>query len=107
MSGLSDRSGFYLDAVNVFLMVAASSRVDRALLSNKSLLWKVVEKVGQEPSPPPKAFLRMAAQMPSFYDKILSYTSDPNPSKCSEIGRHVLGGHDNQGTSKRAARHFT
>ena len=108
LSGLADRPDYFLDSVNLFLLIAPASRVDRCLHKNLDFVLSTYLKnpgMIEQPVFPPKALLRLTAKT-SLDDRLIKYLLDMDPSKCSEIGKHTAGGHSIGGTSSRCFKHF-
>ena len=105
LCGLADRPSYYQDAVNLFLLTAPQSRIDLCLNENIEFLMTNMEKTAQEPGMPSEALLRKTAWVGSE-DKLIKYMMDVDPKKCTDIGKHVIGGHMVGGTSRRSAANF-
>ena len=109
LSGLADRPDYFLDAVNQFLLIAPACRGDRCLHKNLDFILSTYLKnpgMIEQPVPPPKALLRLIYKT-GLEDRLIKYMTDMDPSKCSEIGKHTVGGHSVGGASSRCFEHFS
>ena len=109
LSGLHENAQFFKDRVNLFLLLGPATRLDRCLhgdnLPKLCHLNEISPSLVQNPLPFGPRFSKMTAPIP-FEKVFLKYICDTDPSKCSELGLHNVGGHYQAGTSVRCITHY-
>ena len=108
LSGLAENADFYKDRVNLFMMLGPASRLDRN--KHPNLLWacysnEATPSIVQAPEFFSPRIAKILAPFNVEYPAV-RLICDQDPSKCSELGLHNIGGHYQAGTSVRSITHF-
>lgn len=108
LTALSENADFFRERLNLMMLLGAASRVDRSVLKLFTFWCKFNEA---QPG---------LVQSPALFSKKISYLTSPinferaflwlycdgDPSKCSDLGMHNIGGHYQAGTAVRCITHF-
>ena len=108
MSGLAENAKFFTDRINLFLLMGPASRLDRCMQINLPLMCRINEMnpaLCQAPSLLSPRFAKITAPFNLEYPAI-RFVCDKEPSKCSDLGLHNVGGHYQAGVSTRCIAHY-